>query len=81
MNGKTHTDQARLLEQINAATWVKGRRSSGGTNCVEIAFLPQLVCFRDSKKLDQRPLLFTTSAYEAFIGGLEQSDSSSEPLH
>ncbi|MGW6925175.1 DUF397 domain-containing protein [Streptomyces sp. NPDC054950] len=61
MNGKTRTDHAGLLEQINAATWVKSRRSSSGTNCVEIAFLPQFVCFRDSKNLDQRPLLFTTN--------------------
>jgi hypothetical protein len=73
MNGKTRNDHARLLEQINAATWVKSSRSSGGTNCVELAFLPQLVCIRDSKNLDQRPLLFSTSAYGAFIGGLEQS--------
>ncbi|MDX3528969.1 DUF397 domain-containing protein [Streptomyces sp. ID05-39B] len=74
MNGKTRIDHARLLEQINAATWVKSRHSGGGTNCVEVAFLPQVVCFRDSKNLDQRPLLFTTSAYDAFIGGLEQSE-------
>ncbi|MFF5188784.1 DUF397 domain-containing protein [Streptomyces sp. NPDC000345] len=74
MNGKTRIDHAGLLEQINTATWVKSSRSSGGTNCVEIAFLPQLVCFRDSKNLDQQPLLFTTSAYDAFIGGLEQSE-------
>ncbi|MBP5888775.1 DUF397 domain-containing protein [Streptomyces sp. LBUM 1487] len=63
---------ARLLEQINAATWVTA--SSGGTNCVEVAFLPQLVCVRDSKNLGQRPLLFTTSAYDAFISGLEQPE-------
>ncbi|MFE9610968.1 DUF397 domain-containing protein [Streptomyces sp. NPDC006012] len=74
MNGKTGIDHEQLLEQLNAATWVKGRRSSGGTNCVEIAFLPQLVCFRESKNLDQQPLLFTRSAYEAFVGGLEQSE-------
>jgi hypothetical protein len=71
MNGKIPID-ARLLEQINAATWVTA--SSGGTNCVEVAFLPQRVCLRDSKNLDQRPLLFTTSAYAAFICSLEQSE-------
>jgi hypothetical protein len=74
MNGKTRIDHAWLLDQINAVTWVKSSRSSGGTNCVEVAFLPQLVCFRDSKNLDQQPLLFTTSAYDAFIDGVGQSE-------
>jgi Domain of unknown function (DUF397) len=42
---------------------------------VEVAALPrQLVCFRDSKNLDQHPLLFTTAAYDAFLSGLQLSE-------
>jgi hypothetical protein len=62
-------DRTRLQEQINAAVWVTA--SSGGANCVELAFLPQFVCFRGSKNLDEEPLIFTTSAYDAFIASLE----------
>lgn len=80
MTDKNSIDSAWLQEQLTAATWIKSSRSSGGTSCVEVAFLPRgLVCVRDSKNLDQQPLLLTSAQYTAFIGPLAQRERRPSP--
>ncbi|MER5359749.1 DUF397 domain-containing protein [Streptomyces sp. NPDC002785] len=57
--------------QLRDAQWQTSSESSGGTNCVQIAFLDQgVVALRDSKNPDKAPHLFTDSEYTAFIGGI-----------
>jgi hypothetical protein len=51
--------------------WRKSSRSSGGGNCVEVAFAPNgTVGVRDSKNRDGAVLLFTAAEWEAFTGGV-----------
>ncbi|MEV1040478.1 DUF397 domain-containing protein [Streptomyces sp. NPDC050204] len=61
-------------DQLDSATWFKSSRSSGGTNCVEIAFLGTAVGVRDSKIPGQPPLCFTTEGYKTFISGIARGD-------
>jgi hypothetical protein len=53
--------------------WRKSTLSSGGDNCVEIAFDPDgNVGVRDSKQRGRGPVLeFTPSEWEAFLGGVK----------
>ncbi|MFF2331700.1 MULTISPECIES: DUF397 domain-containing protein [unclassified Streptomyces] len=49
--------------------------SSGGTNCVQVAFLDQgVVALRDSKNPHQTPHLFSDAEYNAFVGGIVRGE-------
>jgi hypothetical protein len=53
--------------------WRKSTLSSGGDNCVEIAFAADgSIGVRDSKQKGQGPVLeFTPAEWDAFLGGVK----------
>ena len=56
---------------LRAARWVKSSFSSGGDNCVEVAFADGTTGIRDSK-IPQGPLLaVTTTAFTMFLIGIK----------
>jgi hypothetical protein len=68
---------------LSNVVWRKSSRS-GANNCVEVAFVDDLVAVRDSKDSDARVLIFTSAEWEAFIGGVENGEFSLEhrtPTH
>jgi hypothetical protein len=56
--------------------WHKSSRSSGGDNCVEVAFAADgSVGVRDSKQKGLGPVLeFTPAEWEAFLGGVANGE-------
>lgn len=71
MTDKNTVDTQWLAAQLLTATWHTSSRSSGGTNCVQVAFLPHgLVALRDSKNPHHDPHLFTDTEYDAFVNGI-----------
>ncbi|WP_405615897.1 DUF397 domain-containing protein [Streptomyces sp. NBC_01511] len=56
---------------LKAAHWVKSSFSSGGDNCVEVAFAGDTTGIRDSK-IPHGPLLAVTAgAFATFLGGVK----------
>ena len=59
-------------------TWHKSSHSSGGDNCVEVAFAPDgAVGIRDSKNPGGPVLAFTSSEWKAFRGGIQDGEFNS----
>jgi hypothetical protein len=56
--------------------WKKSSLSSGGDNCVEVAFAADgSVGVRDSKQRGLGPILeFTPTEWEAFLGGVAEGE-------
>ncbi|MBF6082710.1 DUF397 domain-containing protein [Nocardia cyriacigeorgica] len=53
---------------LASAKWFKSRRSSAGSDCVEVAHLDRgLVGVRDSKNPAGPALVFTPSGWDAFL--------------
>lgn len=72
---KNNLDPAWLETQLRNAQWRTSSFSSGGTNCVQVAFLDHgLVAIRDSKNPQNPPHLFTDAEYEAFVEGIMQGE-------
>lgn len=68
---KNALDPAWLETQLRNAQWLTSSFSSGGTNCVQVAFLDHgLVALRDSKNSQNPPLLFT----DAVVNGIMQGE-------
>ncbi|MFF2075406.1 DUF397 domain-containing protein [Kitasatospora sp. NPDC058162] len=66
---KNDLDPAWLEEQLAGAEWQTA--SSGGTNCVEVAFLDSaIVAIRDSKNTHKPPHIFDDAEYDAFVDGI-----------
>jgi hypothetical protein len=61
-----------MSEDSKYTNWRKSTWSSGGDNCVEVAFARDgSVGVRDSKQHGLGPVLeFTPSEWEAFVGGV-----------
>jgi Domain of unknown function (DUF397) len=57
-------------------SWKKSSLSSGGDNCVEVAFAADgSVGVRDSKQKGLGPILeFTPAEWEAFLGGVAEGE-------
>jgi hypothetical protein len=56
-------------------TWRKSSRSSGGGNCVEVAFAPNGAAgVRDSKDPTGAVLIFTSIEWKAFTAGIRYGD-------
>ncbi|GGM71474.1 hypothetical protein GCM10010106_17190 [Thermopolyspora flexuosa] len=68
-------DPAWLETQLRNAQWRTSSFSSGGTNCIQVAFLDRgLVAIRDSKQPQNPPLLFSDAEYDAFVKGIEHGE-------
>ena len=65
-----------LAHQLDGAVWKKGSRSngSGGSNCVEVAFLDQGIAVRDSKNRTGPALLFTPAEWTAFVDSAKDGE-------
>lgn len=71
MTNKNELDSVWVEAQLRAAAWQTSSLSSGGTNCVQVAFLDNgLVALRDSKNPEKPAHLFTDSEYDMFVGGI-----------
>ncbi|XUL90382.1 DUF397 domain-containing protein [Streptomyces galilaeus] len=55
---------------MSAANWTKSSFSSGGDNCVEVAFVDSATGIRDSKVAHGPVLAVTPDAFTAFLGGV-----------
>ncbi|WP_323183866.1 MULTISPECIES: DUF397 domain-containing protein [unclassified Streptomyces] len=63
----------RAPADLRGSHWTKSSFSSGGDNCVEVAFADGATGIRDSK-LTQCPVLAVTAdAFTAFFGGVKGS--------
>ncbi|WP_406494837.1 DUF397 domain-containing protein [Streptomyces sp. NBC_00846] len=58
---------------LSAANWTKSSFSSGGDNCVEVAFADGATGIRDSKVTQCPVLAVTNAAFAAFLGGVKGS--------
>ena len=59
---------------LKSAVWRKSRQSNGEGNCVEVAFVDDIIAVRDSKNRSKEPLIFTKNEWKAFLGGVRQSE-------
>ncbi|MGW4771627.1 DUF397 domain-containing protein [Nocardia sp. NPDC004278] len=58
---------------MSNADWFKSARSGGSKDCVEVAFLDDgRVGVRDSKNPTGPALVFTPSAWDAFVAGAKE---------
>lgn len=61
---------------LTGARWSKSKRSSAQGNCVEVAFVDDVVAVRDSKDPDGRALVFTRAEWAAFTDGVRDGELS-----
>jgi hypothetical protein len=75
VKNKNELDLAWVEAQLRTAVWETSSLSSGGTNCVQVAFLDDgIVALRDSKNPEKPAHLFTDSEYDAFVGGIVRGE-------
>ncbi|MBF6437871.1 DUF397 domain-containing protein [Nocardia cyriacigeorgica] len=60
---------------LSGARWFTSTRTSGGKDCVEVAFLDDVsVGVRDSKNRTGPALIFTPAQWDAFTAALNAGD-------
>ncbi len=60
---------------LNKAVWRKSTKSGPWTdNCVEVAFVDEAICVRDSKDPAGTVLIFTAGEWNAFIDGAKDDE-------
>jgi uncharacterized protein DUF397 len=60
---------------LSDAAWRKSSRSGPYTdNCVEVAFVNDVIAVRDSKNPAGAVLLFTEGEWDAFVDGAKQGE-------
>lgn len=62
------------MVDLTGAVWFKSTHSSGGEECVEVAFLPGGVGVRDSKNPTGPALIFTPAAWDAFSASVQSGE-------
>jgi hypothetical protein len=60
--------------EFSCATWRTSIRSNADQACVEVAVVPGQVGVRDSKDRSGPALVFTPSAWRAFVGDLQRGE-------
>ncbi len=65
------TDRVSLHSGAADTVWFKSGFSSGGDNCVEVAFADGTTGIRDSKVTQGPILAVTAAAFAAFLGGIK----------
>ncbi|MFG1606191.1 DUF397 domain-containing protein [Actinoplanes sp. NPDC049265] len=70
-----------MSTHLNGAVWRKGSYSngSGGSNCVEVAFLDTGVAVRDSKNRSGPALMFTQAEWNAFVDSTKDGEFDIQP--
>jgi hypothetical protein len=69
-----------VTADLTGAAWFKSSHSSGGSECVEVAFLDSgAVGVRDSKNPTGPALVFTPSEWDAFVGGARDGEFDRRP--
>ncbi|WP_159846449.1 DUF397 domain-containing protein [Nocardia sp. CY41] len=64
-----------MTVDLSGARWFKSSRSSGGKECVEVAFLDGgQVGVRDSKNPTGPALVFTPGEWDAFTSGVSDGE-------
>ncbi|MET9285557.1 MULTISPECIES: DUF397 domain-containing protein [Nocardia] len=64
-----------MTVDLSGARWFKSSRSSGGKECVEVAFLDGgQVGVRDSKNPTGPALVFTPGEWDAFTAGVNDGE-------
>ncbi|UGT70644.1 DUF397 domain-containing protein [Nocardia gipuzkoensis] len=64
-----------MTVELSGARWFKSSRSSGGKECVEVAFLDGgQVGVRDSKNPTGPALVFTPGEWDAFTAGVNDGE-------
>ncbi|WP_326797990.1 DUF397 domain-containing protein [Streptomyces sp. NBC_01808] len=67
-----------IKPDLTNATWAKSALSSGGQNCLEVAFIDGVVALRDSKDIgnpEAQVLILSEDDYRAFTGGIQNGQS------
>ena len=61
---------------LTGVTWIRSRRSGPtGGNCVEVAFLADgQIAMRNSRHPQGPALIFTSSEWDAFLGGAKDGE-------
>jgi hypothetical protein len=60
--------------EVSGVAWRASTYSSGEQACVEVAVVPGQVGVRDSKDRSGPALVFTPSAWRAFVGDLQRGE-------
>ncbi|MCM2417668.1 DUF397 domain-containing protein [Streptomyces sp. RKAG293] len=59
---------------LTRAEWRKARASQANGECVEVAFIDDVVAMRDSKDTTGPVLVFTAREWAAFKGGVQAGE-------
>ena len=60
---------------LNRAQWFKSTCSGPHSdNCVEVAFINEVIAVRDSKDPHSAALIFTAAEWDAFVGGAKDGE-------
>ncbi|MFE6859004.1 DUF397 domain-containing protein [Nocardia sp. NPDC057668] len=59
-----------MIADLSGAEWFKSSYSGDKADCVEVAFVENVVAVRDSKAPCQPGLVFSIGAWEEFVNGV-----------